>query len=126
MAAKKPRSREKPTKGLLEVTVHDADGQPRRRLRVQLSSGRTDLGEILTDDDGVVEFPDLSLGEKYLVRVNGDETSEEILLMERAKESLEIEYEAEAVRGPDDEDESEDAEDEEDLDSPEEPLEDLG
>jgi hypothetical protein len=125
MAAQKPRSREKSTKGMLEVTVHDADGQPRRRLRVQLSSGRTDLGEILTDDDGVVEFPDLSLGEKYFVRVNGDESYEE-LVMERAKESLEIEYDGEAVRSTDDEDEDTDAEDDEDLDSPDESLEDLG
>ena len=125
MAAQKPRSREKSTKGMLEVTVHDADGQPRRRLRVQLSSSLTDLGEILTDDDGVVEFHDLSLGEKYFVRVNGDEVYEE-LVMERAKESLEIEYDGEAVRSTDDEDEDTDAEDDEDLDSPDESLEDLG
>ena len=126
MAARKSRSREKPTKGLLEVTVHDSDGQPRPRLRVQLLSGRTELAGILTDADGVAEFPDLALGEKYFVRINGDESYDE-LLMERAKESLEIEYEGEAVRNSDDEEEAADAEDEEeDLDSLDESAEELG
>lgn len=122
MSARKPRSREKPTKGTLEVTVHDSDGEPRRRMRVLLSSGRNELGEILTDADGVVEFPNLTIGQTYFVRVNGDEACEEVV-MERVKEPLDIEYDNEIVRGLDEEEPAE--EEDEDLDSSVESLDEI-
>ncbi|MCE9585737.1 hypothetical protein K8R04_00240 [Candidatus Uhrbacteria bacterium] len=115
--------------GSLAVTVHDEDGHPRLKMRVQISSKSKVLGEFLTDADGDVVFPGLIIGQTYFVRVNGDEAFEEIEI-DRVRDTLEIEYDGELASVPKDDEDADsegdsEEEDEEDLDTPRDELDEL-